>query len=58
MLTLTVREQTTGPPELLLFLNIDILKFHDHIWNPLKKCIKMSINMPGIGSLINEIDVN
>ena len=27
------------------------------IWNPYEKCIQKSPNMPGIGSLIREIDV-
>ena len=27
------------------------------IWNHHEKCIQKSINMPGIGSLIREIDV-
>ena len=33
------------------------MEFHDHIWNYHKKCIQKSTNMPGIGSLICEIDV-
>jgi len=28
-----------------------------YIWNPYEKCIQKSPNMPGIGSLIREIDV-
>ena len=32
-----------------------ILEFHDHIWNHHEKCIQISTNMPGIGSLIREI---
>ena len=35
-----------------------MLEFHDHIWNHHEKCIKISTNMPGIGSLIHEIDIN
>ena len=31
--------------------------FHDHIWNHHEKCIQISTNMPGIGSLIRKIDV-
>ena len=31
---------------------------HTSIWNHHKKCIQISTNMPGIGSLICEIDVN
>ena len=34
---------------------INILEFHDHIWNHHEKCIQISTNMPGIGSLICEI---
>ena len=37
--------------------NVDILEFHDHIWNDREKCIQTSTNMPGIGSLICEIDI-
>ena len=36
----------------------NILEFHDHIRNHHEKCIEISTNMPGIGSLIHEIDVN
>ena len=32
-----------------------IVKFHDYILNPHEKCIKMSTNMPSIGSVIGEI---
>ena len=35
--------------------NVKIVKFHDHIWNHREKCIQISTNMPGIGSLIREI---
>ena len=41
-----------------LFKNVNILEFHDHIWNYLEKCIQKSTNMRSIGSLIREIDVN
>ena len=34
-----------------------MLEFHDHIWNQHEKCIQISTNMPGIGSLIREIAV-
>ena len=37
--------------------NVNILEFGDYIWNPYEKCIQNSPNMPGIGSLIHEIDV-
>ena len=37
--------------------NVKIVGFHDHIWNHHEKCIQISTNMPGIGSLIREIDV-
>ena len=35
----------------------NILEFHYHIWNRHDKCIRKSINMLGIGSLILEINV-
>ena len=37
--------------------NVEIVEFHDHIWNHNEKCIQISTNMPGIGSLIREIVV-
>ena len=37
--------------------NINIMEFHDHIWNHRAERIQISTNMPGIGSLIHEIDV-
>ena len=37
--------------------NVEIVEFHDHIWNHHEKCIQISTNMPGIGSLIREIAV-
>ena len=37
--------------------NVNILEFCYYIWNPYEKCIQKSPNMPGIGSLIREIDV-
>ena len=37
--------------------NINILECGYYIWNPYAKCIQNSPNMPGIGSLIREIDV-
>ena len=36
--------------------NVESEEFH-HIWNHNEKCIQISTNMPGIGSLIREIDV-
>ena len=38
--------------------NVNILEFGYYIWNPYEKCIQKRPNMPGIGSFINEIDVN
>ena len=37
--------------------NVENVEFHDHIWNHNEKCIKISTNMPGIGSFIREIAV-
>ena len=37
--------------------NVNIVEFHAHIWNHREKYIQKSTNMPGIGSLIREIDV-
>ena len=37
--------------------NVKIGEFHGHIWNHHEKCIHLSTNMPGIGSLIREIDI-
>ena len=36
---------------------VKMLAFHDHIWNHHEKCIQQGTNMPGIGSLVHEIDV-
>ena len=41
-----------------LVKNVKIVEFRDHIWNHNEKCIQMSTNMPGIGSLICEKDIN
>ena len=41
-----------------LVKNVNFLEFGDYIWNPYEKCIQKSPNMPCIGSLIREIDVN
>ena len=38
--------------------NVNILEFGYYNWNPYEKYIQKSQNMPGIGSLIREIDVN
>ena len=38
--------------------NVNILEFGYYIWNLYEKCIQKSPNMPGIGSLICETDVN
>ena len=38
--------------------NVRIVEFYDHIWNHNEKRIQISTNMPGIGSLIPEIDVD
>ena len=38
--------------------NVKIVEFHYRIWNHNEKCIKISTNMPGIGSLIREIYIN
>ena len=35
--------------------NVNILQFHDHIWNHHER--HKRTNMPGIGSLIREIDI-
>ena len=37
--------------------NVEIVEFHHHMWNHNEKCIQISTNMPGIGSLIREIAV-
>ena len=50
-------EQMTGKKIHNIFKNVNILEFHDHIWNHHEKCIQKSTNMPGINSLICEIDV-
>ena len=40
-----------------MFKKVKIMEFGDYIWNHREKCIQISTNMPGIGSLIREIDV-
>ena len=37
--------------------NVKILAFRDYIWNHHDKCIQISTNMPGFGSLIGEIAI-
>ena len=37
--------------------NVEIVEFHDHIWNHHEKYIEISTNMPAIGSLIRQIAV-
>ena len=36
---------------------VEIVEFHDHIWNHNEKCVQISTNMPDISSLIHEIAV-
>ena len=38
-----------------LVKNVNILEFHDHIWNNHEKYIEISTNMPVIGSLIRKL---
>ena len=35
--------------------NVRIIEFQYYIWNQRGKCIQISTNMPGIGSVIREI---
>ena len=49
--------QTIGQKDNKFVKNVEIVEFHDHIWNHHEKYIQISTNMPGIGSLIREIDV-
>ena len=37
--------------------NVEIVEFHDLMWNHSEKCIQIGTNIPGIGSLIREITV-
>ena len=46
------RRQTTGQHLTKFVKNVEIVEFHDHIWNHIAKCIKISTNMPGIGLVI------
>ena len=36
---------------------VNIVEFHDYIWNHHAKCIQISTKLPGIGSLIRQIHV-
>ena len=38
-----------------MFKNFRILEFGGDIWNRDEKCIQMSTNMPGVGSVFCEI---
>ena len=38
----------------IMFKNVKILEFHDHIWNHHEKCIVISTNMPSIALEIPE----
>ena len=38
-----------------LVKNVNILEFHDHIWNHHEKYIEISTNMPSIGLVIPEL---
>ena len=49
--------QTTGQKINKICKNVEIVEFHDHIWNHNEKYIQISANMPGIGSFIREIAV-
>ena len=51
------RRQVKNLTNLVKYVNI--LEFHDHIWNHHEKCItnKYQQNMPGIGSANREIAV-
>ena len=51
------RVQTTDPNVTKFVKNVRIMEFHDHIWNHNEKRIKISTNMPGIGSLIRKIAI-
>ena len=47
--------QTTGPKCHKLLKNVNVLEFHDHIWNNQEKYIQIGTNMPSIGLVICEI---
>ena len=40
-----------------MFKKVNTLEVDEHIWNHHENCIQKSTNMPGIGSLIREINV-
>ena len=42
---------------MLMIKNVNILEFHDHIWNHYEKYIEISTNISVIGSLICKIAV-
>ena len=50
--------QTIGQKVNKFVKNVEIVEFHDHIWNHHEKYIQISTHMPGIGSLIRETDVD
>ena len=52
MLVNMVKEDKIGKQN-----NVNIVEFHDRIWNHNEKCIQISTNMPRIGSPIREIVV-
>ena len=37
--------------------NVNIVEFHDHIWNHYEKYIEINTNMPSIGLVIRKIAV-
>ena len=50
--------QTTGQNVTKFVKNVRIVKLYDQMWNHKEKRIQISTNMPDIGSLIPEIDVD
>ena len=50
--------QTTGQNLTKFVKNVRIVEFYDHICNHNEKRIQISTNMPGVGSLIPEIDID
>ena len=50
--------QTTGNNIINFVKNINIVEFHDHIWNRHETYIQISTNMPDSGSVVREIHVN
>ena len=51
------RVQTTDQNLTNFVKNVKNVEFHHHIWYHHEKCIQISTNMPGIGSVIREIAV-